>query len=218
MSNSNQTNVSSKSVGAGLLVAITASLCCITPVFATLAGIGGIAATFSWMEPFRPYLIGLTVLVLGFAWYQKFLPAGRHGRPRTQEEIDCACEEDERPSFWQSKKFLGIVTVFAVLMLAFPAYSHIFYPEKNIPVAGKQIQQSPIEFAQFKVEGMTCSGCEAHVTNAVGILEGVREVKASYDDGSALVQYDPEQINESEIVAAINNTGYKVVPDSKKKP
>ena len=211
MSNSNQTNTSSKSVGAGLLVAITASLCCITPVFVTLAGIGGVAATFSWMEPFRPYLIGLTVLVLGFAWYQKL-------RPRTQKEIDCACEEDERPSFWQSKKFLGLVTVFAVLMLAFPAYSHIFYPEKKIPVAGKQIQQSPIEFAQFKVEGMTCSGCEAHVTNEVGTLAGVREVKASYVDGSALVKYDPEQINESEIVAAINNTGYTVVSDSKKKP
>ena len=97
MSNSNQSNTSSKSIGAGLLVAFTASLCCITPVFATLAGIGGVASSFSWMEPFRPYLIGLTVLVLGFAWYQKL-------RPRTQEEIDCACEEDEKPSFWQNAK------------------------------------------------------------------------------------------------------------------
>ena len=60
-----------KLIGAGLLTAITASLCCITPVLALIAGTSGIASTFSWIEPFRPYLIGLTILVLGFAWYQK---------------------------------------------------------------------------------------------------------------------------------------------------
>ena len=56
-----------KLIGAGLLTAITASLCCITPVLALIAGTSGIASTFSWIEPFRPYLIGLTILVLGFA-------------------------------------------------------------------------------------------------------------------------------------------------------
>jgi len=63
-----------KLIGAGLLTAITASLCCITPVLALIAGTSGIASTFSWIEPFRPYLIGLTILVLGFAWYQKLKP------------------------------------------------------------------------------------------------------------------------------------------------
>jgi hypothetical protein len=63
-----------KLIGAGLLAAITASLCCITPVLALIAGTSGIASTFSWIEPFRPYLIGLTILVLGFACYQKLKP------------------------------------------------------------------------------------------------------------------------------------------------
>ena len=65
---------SGKWAGTGLLVAITASLCCITPVLALLAGTSGIAATFSFLEPARPYLIGLTIAVLGFAWYQKLKP------------------------------------------------------------------------------------------------------------------------------------------------
>jgi mercuric ion transport protein len=60
-----------KLIGAGLLTAIAASLCCITPVLALIAGTSGLASTFSWLEPFRPYFIGLTILVLGFAWYQK---------------------------------------------------------------------------------------------------------------------------------------------------
>ena len=82
-------NESSKLLGAGLLTAATASLCCITPVLALISGTTGLASTFSWMEPFRPYLIGITVLVLAFAWYQKL-------KPKTQEEIDCACYEDEK--------------------------------------------------------------------------------------------------------------------------
>ena len=95
-------------LGAGMLTAITASLCCITPVLAIVAGSSGIAASFSWLEPFRPYLIGLTVLVLGFAWYQKLKP---------KKEVDCDCEEEEKPKFIQTRLFLGIVTGFATIIL-----------------------------------------------------------------------------------------------------
>jgi len=89
-----------KLIGAGLLTAIAASLCCITPVLALVAGTSGLASTFSWLEPFRPYFIGLTILVLGFAWYQKLKP---------QEQIDCNCKTEEKPKFIQKKTFLGIV-------------------------------------------------------------------------------------------------------------
>ena len=86
-----------KLIGAGLLTAIAASLCCITPVLALIAGTSGLASTFSWLEPFRPYFIGMTILVLGFAWYQKLKP---------KKQIDCNCETEEKPKFIQSKMFL----------------------------------------------------------------------------------------------------------------
>ena len=105
-----------KLIGTGLLTAIAASLCCITPVLALIAGTSGLVSTFSWLEPFRPYFIGLTILVLGFAWYQKLKP---------QEQIDCNCKTEEKPKFIQKKTFLGIVTVFAIIMLAFPFYSNV---------------------------------------------------------------------------------------------
>jgi len=54
-------------LGTGVITAIAASLCCITPILALISGASGIASSFTWMEPFRPYLIGITVLVLGFA-------------------------------------------------------------------------------------------------------------------------------------------------------
>ncbi len=85
-----------KLIGAGLLTAIAASLCCVTPVLALIAGTSGLASTFSWLESFRPYFIGLTILVLGFAWYQKLKP---------KKQIDCNCETAEKPKFIQSKTF-----------------------------------------------------------------------------------------------------------------
>ena len=188
-----------KLIGAGLLAAITASLCCITPVLALIAGTSGIASTFSWIEPFRPYLIGLTILVLGFAWYQKLKP---------QKEIDCECETDEKPKFIQSKKFLGIVTVFAIIMLAFPYYSSIFYPniEKQIIVVDK----SDIKTMEFKISGMTCASCEEHVNHEVNKLNGIVNSKASYENGNAIIEFDKTKTNEKEIENAINATGYKV--------
>lgn len=120
----NTKSKSAKLAGAGFIAAIAASLCCITPVLVFIAGISGAASTFSWLEPIRPYLIGVTVLVLGFAWYQKL-------KPQTEEEIKCLCEEDEKPSFWQTKKFLSMVTAFAILMLAFPFYGQNILPESR---------------------------------------------------------------------------------------
>ena len=188
-----------KLIGASLLTAITASLCCITPVLALIAGTSGIASTFSWIEPFRPYLIGLTILVLGFAWYQKL---------KHRKVIDCECETDEKPKFIQSKKFLGIVTVFAIVMLTFPYYSGIFYPntENQLIVVDK----SDIKTTEFKISGMTCASCEEHVNHKVNKLNGIINSKASYENGNAIIEFDKTKTNESEIKQAINSTGYKV--------
>lgn len=200
MKNKNSEN---KAASAGVLTAIVSSLCCITPVFALISGTSGIAATFSWMEPYRPFLVGLTILVLAFAWYQKL-------RPRTKEEIACACEDD-KPSFWQSRSFLSIVTVFAVVMLSFPTYAHVFYPDNQksevVLTATSQIQT-----ASFEIEGMTCSGCEALVKHAAAELDGVIETVASHADGTAKVEFDASKTTKEDIFAAIKTTGYKVTP------
>ena len=60
-----------KKILTGIIASLGASLCCITPVLAVLAGSAGLASTFSWLDPFRPYFIGLTVLVLAYVWWEK---------------------------------------------------------------------------------------------------------------------------------------------------
>lgn len=202
-------------LGIGIVTAVAASLCCITPVLALIAGASGMASTFSWMEPARPYLIGITILVLAFAWYQKL-------KPRTAEEIQCDCEparsaggEDDLPAgkagkkpFMQTKTFLGIVTVFAALMMAFPYYGDIFYPKADKQVV--VVSSSNIQDVKFDVSGMTCSSCEAHVKHAVNELPGILNVTANYEVGSASVQFDDSKTSKDEIVKAIDATGYKV--------
>ncbi|OFV19254.1 mercuric transport protein MerTP [Chryseobacterium sp. M5] len=192
-----------KLIGAGLLTTIVASLCCITPVLALVAGTSGLASTFSWLEPFRPYFIGLTILVLAFAWYQKLKP---------KKQIDCNCETEEKPKFVQSKMFLGIVTAFAIVMLAFPYYAHIFYPktEKQVIVVDK----TNVQTVKFSINGMTCASCEEHVNHEVNKLTGIISSKASYENGNAIVEFDNSKTNSTEIEKAINTTGY-VVTDKK---
>ncbi|MBS3912991.1 MAG: mercuric transport protein MerTP [Bacteroidetes bacterium] len=197
----NNVTRSGKLAGVSVLTAIAASLCCITPVLALISGAGGIASSFSWLEPARPYLLGITVLVLGFAWYQKL-------KPRTAEEMQCACEEDEKPPFMQTKIFLGIVTVFAFLMMAFPYYGHIFYPKVDKEVV--VVSSDNIQEVKFNVSGMTCASCEEHVKQTVNELPGIVSVSADNEKGTANVKFDISKTDKATIIKAIDGTGYKV--------
>ena len=192
-----------KLISTGLLAAFTASLCCVTPLLAFIAVTSGLAASFSWLEPLRPYLIALTVFVLGFAWYLKLKP---------KKQLDCSCENDEKIPFTQSKMFLGIVTLFAVLMLAFPYYSAVFYPktEKQIII----VDQSNIREIEFTISGMTCASCGEHVNSEINKLAGIISSDASYENKNAVVKFDDSKTNIDEIENAINGTGY-VVTDKK---
>ena len=204
-----ETKKSSKGlIGAGVFSAIAASLCCITPVLALIAGSSGAAASFSWLEPARPYLIGVTILILGFAWWQKL-------KPKKVDPIDCDCDEDEKPSFLQSKKFLGIVTVFAAFMLVFPYYSHIFYPETKANTV--IVESSNIQQVDLQITGMTCTGCEEHIKHAVAQLPGFIDATADYENSTAAVKFDKSKSTIDDIIAAINETGYKAQVITNKK-
>ncbi len=194
-----------KWIGAGMLAAIAASLCCITPVLAVLGGLGGIASTFSWLDPLRPYLIGFTAIVLGYAFYNAY-------KPKTDSDLECACEDDEGPAkknLINSKKFLWIVTGVSILMFAFPSYSHIFFPDTNNNIA--VVNESNITEAKFYIEGMTCIGCEESVDYTLRKQEGVLSAVSSYESGIAYVKYDKSKVKPEQLAQAIEDeVGYKV--------
>ena len=183
----------------GLFAAVAASSCCIPPVIALIAGVGGSASALSWMEPFRPYLIGLAVIAIGYAWYNYLKP---------KKAEDC-CEVDAKPKWYQTKGFLIGITLFAAISISFPYYAHIFYPnnKKEIVI----INQSDIQTVNFNVQGMTCAGCEESIKHAVNELEGIVNVNASYEKASAEVEFDNTKTTKEQIEKAINSTGYKVI-------
>ncbi len=189
-----------KLISTGLLAAIAASLCCITPVLALIAGASGLASTFSWLDPFRPYFIGLTIFVLGFAWYPKL---------KNKKQIDCGCDTEKKPKFIQSTMFLGIVTGIAIIMLAFPYYSNMFYPKSENKIT--LVDKSNISKLEFTVNGMTCTSCEEHVNHEVNKLTGILNSNASYENGNAVIEFDNSKTNIAEIEKAINSTGYTVL-------
>lgn len=184
-----------------LLSSIGASLCCITPLLTLISGVSGMASYVTWVEPARPYLIGLTVSLLAVAWYQKL-------RPRQKE--DCGCEVPKKSPFLQSALFLGLMTMFTVLFLSFPLYARIFYRAPKAAVISAAQQTGSIKQVEFFVKGMGCADCEPEVEAAVSKLSGVYYVKASCKKKNAVVAYDSTLTNTEAIRQAINSTGYTV--------
>lgn len=194
------TTKNTKSWIAGIIAAIAASLCCITPVLAFLGGASGLAKSFSWIESYRAYLIGLTIAIFAFAWYQKLKP---------QKQVDCDCEADNKKSFWQSKLFLTIITIVAGLLIVFPYYAKIFYPK---PQEAKIIivDKSNIATVQLNISGMTCEGCTAHINGELSKVNGVIETNTSYKNANAIVRFDNSETSVNSLANIINGIGYKV--------
>lgn len=182
-----------------VLTSASASLCCIVPFVGVVGGSSSLMSSVSWLEPFRPFFIGGTFLLLGFAWYSAIT---------TQKKDDCGCEK--KISFFHTKKFLGIVTVVSLLLLSFPSYSKYLFQNGNGGDNTVTIQQEKNKKITLAVGGMTCTSCEAHIESEVKKLSGISSVKASYEKKSATIEYDPKKIDESKIIAAINSTGYTV--------
>ena len=191
-------------LGAGLVAALAASLCCITPLLAVLGGLGGVASAFAWLEPLRPYSVALTVGALGIAWYQQLKSA-----PAADA---CGCAVDAKPTFMQSRGFLGVVTVLAALLLAFPYYGAKLYPTPAAPVAVATSAAVPVwQTANYRIGGMTCDACAKHIEHAVQQLPGVQAVTVSYDQGTAHVRFDAAKSPAVQVAQAINSTGYQVL-------
>jgi len=64
--------------------------------------------------------------------------------------------------------------------------------------------------AEFKVEGITCGGCERSVQNALTARKGVTAAKADRASGTVAVEFDPAQIEKAALAKAITEAGFQV--------
>lgn len=185
----------------GILAALAASSCCIPPVIAAIARVGGISSSLSWMEPLRPYLIGLAIIAIGYAWYVYLKP---------KKDDDCGCDIDDKPKWYQTKGFLIGITIFAAVSISFPYYSSIFFSDNSV---NKTIivKESDVVEATITIDGMTCTGCEHHVNSTLNNSVGVIEASSSYETGIATVKFYKSKASIDELIKVVENaTGYKV--------
>ena len=63
---------------------------------------------------------------------------------------------------------------------------------------------------KYTVEGMTCNHCVHHVTMALSEVEGVKDVKVSLAEKSALVNSE-DSVQFEPLKAAVEEAGYKLV-------
>jgi len=171
-----------------MLAAAGASLCCILPIAVAVLGAGS-AAFAARFEPWRPWLLGFTALLLSFAFYRAYRP-----------EVcavggSCAVPGSRR----RNRIMLWLVAVITVALTAFPYYS-----SRLIAAEGQTASVTSL----FQVEGMTCGGCEAGVHLQVKKLDGVKTVEASYEKKQARVTYDPKIVTPERIIQAIQELGY----------
>ena len=176
--------------------AILASICCLGPIILAILGLGG-AGLFSQFAEFRPYLIGITVIFLGLAFYLTY-------RKRKVKCEDGTCRIQKAPKW--NKIVLWLATVFIILFLAFPyLIGSIKTNTETAQVNGK------ITSIIIRVEGMTCSGCEFNVENAIKKLKGIIEVKADHKKGEVSVKFEKDKIQINDLMTAINKAGYKAI-------
>ncbi len=64
---------------------------------------------------------------------------------------------------------------------------------------------------QLDVEGMSCqAGCANGIDNMLRQQKGILKSKTTYATGTSLIWYDKKIINEKEIMALIEDRGFKV--------
>ena len=115
-------------------------------------------------------------------------------------------EHEERDNFrWKS---VFVCSLFVLTLVAAAVFLS----------AAQQAKSDSLSTCTLNVTGMTCAGCEAAVRNAAKSVDGVKDVKASYDKKNAEVTYDPTKTTPVAIAKVITErSGFKATPQPDKK-
>ncbi len=182
-----------------IFTAFLASLCCLGPALLAIAGVGSVGF-LSVFEAYRPYLIGLTVLLLATGLFFAY-----RGKKVECEDGTCKIESAGK---W-NKILLWVAALVAVFFLSFP-YLNINSLFTKVYQNKEGIDKMNLQEVFIPVEGMTCSGCEKNVESAVSRMEGISEIIADHTKSQALVKFDKNKTSVVKIVEVINaETGYK---------
>jgi copper chaperone CopZ len=64
----------------------------------------------------------------------------------------------------------------------------------------------------FKIPDMTCTNCAMKLESLEDVLDGVKEINASYHKLQMTVEYDESKLTDEQIIAAVRKKGYQALP------
>ena len=190
-------------IGASLLAAIAASLCCVLPIVFALGGFAIVGAS-AFFESLRPYFLIATFALLGVGFYLAYR------KPKHACEPGSACARPQVNRF--GRIGLWIATVLALAFAAFPYYSgavaNFLLSDGSVKASAAQAANA-VEHVTFAVRGMYCPACAKGVEIKLMDLPGVREASVSYEQGRAEIVYDSRTVKPEQLEKAIRDAGYQ---------
>ena len=123
----------------------------------------------------------------------------------TYRKREVICEDGSRiicRGSEKSKRSLWIVTAFVLILFCIPYLNLGTTSPTDIDRAGIH--------TTFTIEGMTCSGCETPVELALGKLEGVNNVEASYAEKQVTIYHSANIPEEQVIKQELLKIGYNL--------
>ena len=191
-----------------VFAAVAASACCILPLLlgAASAGSVGLSAAFA---PYRPYLMGLTLLLLGAGFYFTYRPEKAACGP------DESCAIEKTPGMKRlSKGMLWLVTLFTLGSMAYPEVT-AYRTRVRAASAPTVVLPDKAGAATFTVDKMTCAECTLAITDTLKKIPGVFDAKVDFDSKQANVRYDAGRVTTAQLRKAIESTGYPATEKAK---
>ena len=113
-------------------------------------------------------------------------------------------------AIWIRMRIAAVITAAALAIAALSACDSQAGKPATGPVAAKKDGSAPADSeVVIAVEGMSCSGCEKSITEALEKLDGVSTASASTPAKLARAKYDSGKVSVEKMVEAINAIGYR---------
>ena len=76
----------------------------------------------------------------------------------------------------------------------------------SLAAAQTEIASTDTTTVRLRIEGMTCGGCAISARALLRRMEGVETADVNYDEGIAVVTYDPSAVTPQEMIDALRET------------
>ncbi|MEX1276016.1 MAG: mercuric transporter MerT family protein [Bacteroidota bacterium] len=184
---------------AAVVAAIVGSLCCIGPVAVVVIGVGSIGA-FSVFWEYRPYLIGLTAVLLPLAFYLTY----------RKREVICEDGTCKIESASKGNKFtVWFAAALAGIAIAFPFFNLTNTTSAQAMLLQDSAVRPGISRVVLEIEGMDCKGCAKGLEATLGNVKGVKKAAIAFEQGRAVIEYDSSKVKPDQLVASVDESGFK---------